>query len=160
MPGYTDFDLPLEMQREARVDLSLSRSGLRPIRWLINTALKDSDQTAAQIALTRTVLDSVKGVRVRGYDVNNEGLDDLAAIEDSVKQTMSALRRAGWRTLLTVHEEEQQIVVMQTGGNDIIEGLSIVVTNPQEVFYINILGELNPEELAQVANSFPVGKET
>lgn len=149
-PGYVDLSLPDRLQTSSSLSLTLGPTALIPVRWLISQAVESSDEAGEEAnKLTRAVLQAVKGVRIRMYDVDNNGELFDTAIDESV----ATLKQAGWQTLVKVNEADERVVIMQTGEDELILGLSVLVANPEEAVFVNIVGELQTDDVVMLADS-------
>lgn len=149
-PGYADLSLPGHLQASPTFRLSLGEIGLIPVRWFVSRAVANSDEAGEQAnELTQALLQAVKGVQMRVYAVENNGeLFDVA-----INESVATLKQAGWRTLATVKEADERVVIMQAGEDELIVGLSVLVVKPEEAVFVNIVGELKPDDVAMLADS-------
>ena len=144
-PGYAKLTTPAN----ALLSINVGRGGLRPVRWLLKQATESSDHgNKMPKRLLETVLQDLQGVQLRVYDVasNRQAFDK--AIADSV----AALKQQSWQTLMTVRDGDEQIAVLQYGDNDKIEGLSIMVSTPENAVFLNLIGPFDPSEILETAN--------
>lgn len=149
-PGYADLSLPDSLQTSSTFSLTLGPTGLIPVRWIIGRAVENSDETGEEAnRLTRAVLQAVKGVHVRVYEVDNNG----ELFDTAINESVSMLKQAGWQTLVTVKEADERVVIMQAGEDELIVGLSVLVVNPEEAVFVNIVGELKPDDVVMLADS-------
>ncbi len=149
-PGYADLSLPDRSQVNSTFSLSLGSVGLIPARWLVSHAVADSAEAGEGAKrLTHAVLQAVEGVQLRVYDVDNNSQLFDTAIDESV----STLKAAGWQTLVTVKEADERVVIMQAGEDEMIVGLSVLLSNPDEAVFVNVVGQLKPEDVVLLAGS-------
>lgn len=149
-PGYADLSLPDRLQTSSTFSLALGPTGLIPVRWFISHAVENSDEAGVEAdMLTRAVLQAVKGVRIRVYEVDNNG----ELFDTAINESVSTLKQAGWQTLVTVKEADERVVIMQAGEGELIVGLSVLVVNPEEAVFVNIVGEFKPDDVVMLADS-------
>jgi hypothetical protein len=87
--------------------------------------------------------------------VNVVGLDDdnRADIEKRAKKIRSELETQGWERIVTAQKDNQDVgVYIKTHGTNAIAGLTLVVMEgkKQQAVFINIVGDIKPEQIAQV----------
>ena len=75
-------------------------------------------------------------------------------LKDAIDETLVTLKRDGWQTLITVREEDKRIIVMQSVDKDTINGFSVLITTPENAVFANLMGQLKPESIALLADSF------
>ncbi|MGI9289143.1 MAG: DUF4252 domain-containing protein [Pseudomonadales bacterium] len=149
-PGYADLSLPDRLQTSPSFSLALGPKALIPVRWFVRHAIENSDEAGEEAnELARAVLQAVKGVRIRVYEVDNN--DEL--FDTAVNESVSTLKQSGWQTLVTVKEADERVVIMQAGEDELIVGLSVLVINPEEAVFVNIVGELKPDDVVMLADS-------
>jgi hypothetical protein len=150
-PGYAKLTLPSWLSTNTSVALNLGPRGLKPVRWVINRVLDASNQ---ELELSERiligVLDDLQGVRLRIYEVENNSQVFEQAIDDSI----ASLKQKNWQTLLSVQEDDKHIVVMQAEDEGLISGLSVLLSTPENAFFMNLVGQLNPQSIALIAESF------
>ena len=149
-PGYADLSLPDRSQVNSTLSLSLGSVGLIPARWLVSHAVADSAEAGEEAKrLTRAVLQAVEGVQLRVYDVDN----NTEMFDGAINESVSNLKAAGWQTLVTVKEANERVVIMQAGEDEMIVGLSVLVSNPDEAIFVNVVGQLKPEDVVLLAGN-------
>jgi hypothetical protein len=145
-PGQVDFGTMPSAAGRQFVEVNLQPN-------LISLAAKIVSKEEPQVA---ELLRNIKHVRV-----NVVGLDD--SNRGSVDQKMQAVRADlesnGWSPVVTVHDEggENVNVHIKTGKDDVIQGLVVtVIGNDNEAVFVNIVGEINPDQIAEIANRFDI----
>jgi hypothetical protein len=150
-PGYAKLTLPSWLSTNTSVALNLGPRGLKPVRWVINRVLDASNQ---ELELSERiligVLDDLQGVRLRIYEVENNSQVFEQAIDDSI----ASLKQKNWQMVLSVQEDDKHIVVMQAEDEGLISGLSVLLSTPENAFFMNLVGQLNPQSIALIAESF------
>lgn len=149
-PGYAKLTLPSWLSTNTALALNLGPRGLKPVRWMINRVVETSDQ---ELELSEriliNVLQDLQGVQLRIYEVEN----NRQVFEHAIDASVISLKRDDWQTLLSVREHDKHIVVMQSADEDIISGLSVLVSTPENAVFMNLVGRLNPESIAIIAES-------
>lgn len=96
------------------------------------------------------VLRGVKSIRI-----NVIGLDD--SNRTGLKKRMDAIRaqltEQGWERLVAVQEKDQDVgIFAKTRGEEAVEGIAVtVIDDKDQAVFINVVGDIRPEQLAQVA---------
>ena len=91
---------------------------------------------------TQTLLRSLEGVRVRIYEVDDDG--DTDRIVENFEHMGGKLRDDGWDPVMLVREEDElvQMYMKSTAGG--IRGLTIVSADDDEVVVVNVMGDIDP----------------
>ena len=149
-PGYANLTLPSWSSTNTTIALNLGPRGLKPVRWAINRVVAASDQeleVSERVLLS--VLQDLQGVQLRVYEVEN----NRQVFEQAIDDSMVSLRQDDWQTLLTAREDNKRIVVMQSGDDGLISGLAVLVSTPEEAVFLNLVGHIDPESIATIADS-------
>jgi hypothetical protein len=152
-PGYAKLTLPSWLSTNTIVALNLGPTGLKPVRWMIQRV---ADGSHKELELPERillgVLQDLEGVQIRVYEVEKNRQVFEQAIDDSI----ASLKQDDWQTVISVREDEQHIVVMQSGDEGMISGFSVLVSTPENAVFMNLVGQLDPESIALIAESFAV----
>jgi hypothetical protein len=156
-PGYTKLDLPSWSSTNTTVALNLGPNGLKPVRWMIKRLINSSDrQLDLPEQLILTVILDLQGLQLRIYEVE----DNRPVFDQAIDDAIATLEQGNWQTLLRVREEQNRIVVMQEGDDDMISGLSVLASTSENAFFINLVGQLTPESIAIIAESISASNQT
>jgi len=144
--GYVDFGTIPGASGRQFVEVNLQSN-------LISLAAKITAKHEPQVA---ELLRGIKQVRV-----NVVGLDDnnRETVEKKMQAVRGELESRGWSPVVTVrdHDEQNVNVFIKTGANDMIEGLVVtVMDNNREAVFVNIVGQINPDQIAEIANRFDI----
>lgn len=115
-------------------------------RNLISLVARLAEPHEAEVSNLLRGLESVRVIAV--------GLDDSnrAEIQERVKRVRAELDRLGWERLVTAQQKGDDVgVYLKLRHDEAVEGLVVTVIegNGQAVF-VNIIGDLRPEQLATV----------
>ena len=149
-PGFAKLTLPSWSSTDTVVALNIGPRGLTPMRWAINKAVSASDhelELSEQRLLA--VLQDLQGVQLRIYQIENNRQVFEQAIDDSIV----SLRQADWQTIIKVREDQKRIVVMQAENAGVISGFTLLASTPENAFFVNLMGQLNSESIAAIADS-------
>jgi len=123
---------------------------LKPLQWTVTRLVRASGHDLElSERLIVSVLQDLQGVQIRLYEVEKNRSVFDQAIDDSV----ITLKKANWQTLLSARDGDKRIVVMQAGDNELISGMSILVSTPENAAFVNLVGELTPESIEIIAKS-------
>ncbi len=146
--GYAKFDLPSRPPSFSGIALNVGPLGVKPLQWVIKQIENDLDaETEAPERILLGTLQEVQGVQLRVYQVR----DNRELYDQAVSATIESLNQDAWQTVLIVREDDERIVVMQSESEDVISGITIMVTSPEQAAFINLLGEFNAEQIASYA---------
>ena len=156
-PGYAKLTLPSWLSTNTAVALNLGPRGLKPVQWMINRAVNASDQELElPERILMNVLQDLQGVQLRIYEVEN----NRQVFEQAINDSIVSLKQQDWQTLLSVREDDKHIVVMQAEDKGLISGLSVLVSTPENAVFMNLVGQLNPESIALIAEGFDPSNQT
>jgi VCBS repeat-containing protein len=94
------------------------------------------------------LLETVKRVRVK---VGVPRSRDVESIRSTIEGAASQLEGLGWYRMVTVREDEELVYVMAREGDNVINGLTVMVHDgSDEVVLVNIAGEMDPELIAEL----------
>ena len=101
------------------------------------------------------MLHKLKGISVRGFD--SYGLD-LDAIRDRTSEMSSRLQADGWETIVKVRDEDEYVDMYLKTQNDVIAGMVVmVIDEDDDAVFVNIIGEIDPEQIGRLGNKFHFG---
>jgi len=141
-PGYVDFGELGAIFGEPTVQIAVGASLLNMIGSL--GASEDPDAAA--------LLKRLNGVRVNVYETT--GMADGAV--DYVKNVSSQLGRTGWESVVTVNSNEEQVRIFMKINGDKVEGITVMAVEEDEAVFVNVIGNINPDELSKVMDKFDV----
>ena len=94
----------------------------------------------------------LNGVRINVFEdieVSPEGVD-------FVKNVSKELRGMGWESVVTVNDGTEQVRIFMKIDGDVVHGITVMAVDETEAAFINVIGNLNPEELEKVMDNFDV----
>lgn len=148
--GAQEIKLPANLEKLAAkadetVDITLDGSLLKLAGRFLSG---DGDE-----AKTRKMLSRLESITVKSYEFSSEGqydMGDLDAIRAQVKG-------APWSRIVGVTSKkdgEKVDVYFKDGGNGNLGGILVLCAEPTELTIINIVGTLDPSELAGLGGHF------
>ena len=145
--GYIDIGQLMPSAKGQFVEVNLSTAMLK---FAARIVAREEPETAELIR-------GLKSIRV-----NVVGLDDSnrAATIEQIESVRRKLERQGWTKLVTVREknggDNVDVHVMQR-GEDTIDGLVVTVIDQKgEAVFVNIVGNINPDQIAKIADKFDI----
>ncbi|HEX7070875.1 MAG TPA: DUF4252 domain-containing protein [Rhodothermales bacterium] len=143
-PGYLDLRvIESWFDEEATIEVNVQGALLN----LVMEASRHEDEELAEM------IGKLKGVYVRGYDVT---ADEVAEISSRTGQLANTLRDRGWETVVRVREDDQRVHVFMRTQQDRIAGLVVMVVDPEETIFVNIVGEIDPADIGRIGGRFNV----
>jgi hypothetical protein len=147
-PGYVDFGALNSFSKEnTAVEVFLDEKILEKASICI---FNDADADMARMLV------KLKQFRVQNFDIEPAKLADLEAKTVEVSKKLEA---RGWSTLIKArdHEQESQTFVYIKWKGDKAQGLAIMNVEPgDEATFINIVGEIDPEQIRKLASKFDI----
>jgi hypothetical protein len=73
-----------------------------------------------------------------------------------VKTISSGLSQQGWESVVTVNSDDEQVrIFMKFNGED-VEGITVMALEEDEAVFVNVIGDLKPDELGRVMENFDI----
>ena len=149
-PGYADLTLPSWSTTNTALALNLGPKGLKPVQWAVNRAVRASNKDLElSERLAMSILEDLQGVQLRVYEVE----DNRPVFEQAIDESVALMQQEDWQTLLKVREDNKRIVVMHSLEGELISGLSVLVSTPENAIFMNLVGQIDPESVAMIALS-------
>jgi hypothetical protein len=129
--GFANLDSPGMNETDRSMSISLGRTTL----WFAAKFLDEEPETQA-------LLRSIDGVRIRIYEVDEDG--DTDKIADNFADMGGKLLDDGWDPVMLVREEGELTQMYMKSSVRGISGLTIVSADDEEVVVVNVLGDIDP----------------
>jgi len=142
LPGYVDFGDLSMTYGEPKITINLGGTMLNFVGMM---SASDSPETSEMIS-------KLKGIRVQIYSIEENADAAMSQFSD----TKSQLRSSGWEPIVQVNEDDEQVLVYMKAQDGKMEGMTVMVVDQEEAVFVNVIGQLNPAELAQVMDKFDV----
>lgn len=140
LPGFVDFGEMNSIYGEPKVNISIGGALL----GFVGALAKNEDPQAAAI------FSKLKGVRVSVYATGG----DAAAALDQVSRVKETLTTLQWSPVVQVNEEGEQVQIFMKMNGEVMDGLTLMAVDGKEAVFINVIGQLDPEELGQLMGRF------
>jgi hypothetical protein len=141
-PGYVDFGQLSDTFGEPSVEIAIGKGLLS----FVSAFTSSEDPEIADL------FSRLDGIRVRVFET--EQLADGAV--DLVKGVSSNLSSDGWESVVSVNSADEQVRIFMKLNQDVIEGITVMAVEPNEAAFINVIGFLDPAELARLMDHFDV----
>jgi hypothetical protein len=142
LPGYVDFgDLSLTYG-EPKITINLGGTMLNFVGMM----------SASESPETSEMISKLKGIRVQIYSIE----ENAEVARNQFGDTKSSLKSSGWEPIVQVNEDDEQVLVYMKAIDGHMEGMTVMVVDEEEAVFVNVIGQLNPTELAQVMDKFDV----
>lgn len=151
-----DIKLPASLDNladkaEESVNVTLDGSLLRLAARFI------SDKDDADAARVKRILAKLEGVYVRSYEFAEEGAYSRADV-DTVRVQ---LQRPAWSRIVGMRSRRSgrdADVYLKTPGDGQLGGLVVIVTEPRTLTFVNVVGSIRPEDVAELGGEFHIPK--
>lgn len=146
-PGYIDFFKYITVGAE---DSTVEVNIKGPLLKLAASILKGHDEAVSKL------IESVQLVNVHVYEVNEENREPFA---DSVKAIAQNLTDRSWEQLVTVKDGDENVAVFANmPSGDAIAGVVVSVSSGKEAVFINVVGNVAIESLAELGKQLNIPK--
>ena len=146
-PGYVDLDqFEGWFDEEPSIIVNIKGALLR----LVAEASRYEDPELADL------LYKLKAVQVRGFDLSYA---DFRGVERRTRAFAKTLDARGWDTVVLVRDDDDEHVHVHVRVDDgVIAGMMVMVvsTDDDESVFLNIVGEINPEQIGRIGRKFDI----
>jgi hypothetical protein len=78
------------------------------------------------------------------------------AAVDYIKTISSKLSQQGWESVVTVNSDDEQVRIFMKFNGENVEGITVMALEEDEAVFVNVIGDLKPDELSQVMDNFDI----
>ena len=145
-PGYVDLDqFEGWFDEEPSIIVNIKGALLK----LVAEASRYEDPDLADL------LHKLKAVQVRGYRL---GWADFKGVEQRTNDFAKSLQAKGWDTVLRVRDDDEHVHVHVRVNDGVIAGMMVMVVSldDDETYFLNIVGEINPEQIGRIGRKFDI----
>ena len=143
LPGFVDFGEMNSIYGEPKVNISIGGALL----GFVGAMAKNEDPEAAAI------MKKLKGVRVSVYSTEEVGAEAALSQVAEVKKWLTS---SNWEAIVQVNEDDEQVQIFMNLDGDKMNGLTLMAVDDEEAVFINVIGQLDPSELASVMDNFDI----
>ena len=141
-PGYVDFGELNSIFGEPTVQIAVGESLL----GLVSSLTASEDPDAAEL------FNRLNGVRVSVF----ESSQMAEGAVDHLKEVSAQLSERGWESVVTVNSADEQVRIFMKISEGMVQGITVMAVEDNEAVFVNVIGNLNPEELGKVMNNFDI----
>jgi len=142
LPGYVDFGDLSVTYGEPKLTINLGGTMLNFVGMM----------SSSESPETSDLISKLKGIRVQIYSMD----ENVDAARSQFSETKGNLKSSGWEPVVQVNEDDEQVLVYMKMDKGNMEGMTVMVVDNEEAVFVNIIGQLNPEELGRVMDQFDV----
>lgn len=142
LPGFVDFGEMTSIYGEPKVNISIGGALLK----FVGAMAHNEEPEAAAI------FSKLKGVRVSVYATDG----NASAALSQVATVKSKLSGGNWQPVVQVNEDDEQVQIFMNFEGDVMNGLTLMAVDSEEAVFINVIGQLDPDELSQLMDNFDV----
>ncbi|NND70177.1 MAG: DUF4252 domain-containing protein [Rhodothermales bacterium] len=101
------------------------------------------------------LLHKLKGISVRGFQT--DGID-MQSVRARTSTMSSRLKADGWETIVKVRDDDEFVdMYLKTIDSNIAGMIVMVINEDDEAVFVNIIGEIDPEQIGRIGQKFNVG---
>ena len=151
-----DIKLPANLDKlsakaEESIDVTLDGSLLKMAARFL------SDKDDPDVAKVKRIIAKLEGVYVRSFQFRDEGEYNRADVESVRAQ----LQPPTWGKIVGVRsrrEGNDVDVFLKLPASGQLGGVVIIVAEPRELTFVNVVGTIQPEEVADLSGQFHIPK--
>ena len=118
-------------------------------KHLIALAAKFVEQEEPEVA---KLLNGLELVRVNVVEVSDKNRENVS---ERIQRIRKSLDGQGWERIVTVQEKDEQVgVYLRTREDKALAGLFVMVMEGDEAIFVNIVGDITPEQIGVIAKRF------
>jgi hypothetical protein len=101
------------------------------------------------------LLHKLKAIQVRGFALRRSEFD---AVTDRANGLAKQLESDGWDTVVRVRDYDENVDIFVRVHDGAIAGMIVMAVSPDddETFFVNIVGDINPEEIGRIGRKFDI----
>ena len=143
MPGYVEFSDLSSIYGEPKVQINIGEKLLHFVAKMD----QEKDKEAAEL------FSKLKAVRVEVYNINNNTGPAIAMIDKVTRE----LQSRDWEPVVIVTDNNDRVRIFIKLNNNVIDGLVLMtVGNDDEAVFINIIGQIDPSQVAKVTKTLNI----
>ncbi len=145
-PGYVDFAaLEFFPGQDAKVEVSLKA----PLLSLLSSLISHEDVHAG------AMVSQLERVMVKVYSTANRDVDQIAT---AMNITAEMLDQNDWDRIARVRDGGDHVDVYFRLSEDgsLIHGIAIMVVEPSETVFVNIVGDISAADISALSNHFQI----
>jgi phenylalanyl-tRNA synthetase beta subunit len=100
----------------------------------------------------KLLLRELDGVRVKIFEISG----DVDAVAAKLRELSATLQSQNWDPIVRVKDEGEQADILVRVSAETIQGLVVLVLDDKEAVVVNVIGELQPELLAEALTALDI----
>jgi hypothetical protein len=143
-PGYVDFKaLGISGDQEPMVEVNIKGSLLR---LLAGSEMSDDPELGP-------LLKRLLAIRVETYELDSLSAGDYKKTADRVAKVLEG---RGWETIVSARERGERAKVCIKTQDSRIVGLFVIAVERDEAAFVNIVGEVDPDEIGKLGHDLDI----
>lgn len=142
LPGYIDFGDLTSAYGEPKISINIGGTMLQ----FVGLMSGDSNPETAKM------FSALKGIRVFGYNTDA----DPSVAREKFSEVKSSLKSNGWEPVVQINEENEQVLIYMKLNGSVMDGMTVMTVDDEEVMFINIIGQLDPSQLGKVMDGLDI----
>lgn len=82
--------------------------------------------------------------------------NDPGVAREKFSEVKSTLKNKGWEPVVQVNERDEQVLIYMKLKDSVMEGMTVMTVDEEEVMFINIIGKLDPRQIGKVMDGFDI----
>lgn len=121
---------------------------------LLKLASKFMQDSKADQAAAKEILNMIKGVYVKGVEFDQ---DNQFTAQD-VEALRQQLQAPGWSRIVGVRSKRdgENVEVFMMHNGDVIQGIGVLLSDSKKLMVVNVVGPLDPEKISQLVGRFGI----
>lgn len=139
--GFASFssgDLP-GLQKDTSISLGPT---------VLRFAARHSDEDPA----AQAILKAIDGIQIKVFTLEQSA--DRVALAAALNEDAAGLDE-NWQPIVRVNEPDSTVHILLKQSDDAILGLAILAVDDEELVFVNVMGELSPDMLAELGHALP-----
>ncbi len=145
-PGFVDIDgFSAWFDESPTVEVNIKGALLR----MAAAATRDEDPMLA------AMLTKLRAIQVRTFRYRPALRERLTSRTEGLARRLA---ESGWESIVRVRDEDENVDMFLRSAGDRVLGMMVSVVNPaeEEVVFVNIVGEIDPEEIGRLGSRFDI----
>ncbi len=145
-PGYVDFEnLDFFKNIEKKIEVSIKG----PLLRFVSKAAEKEDPELSQL------LDNLKLIKVDVFPMDKITTSEVESI---INRISKELESKNWERMVRVKEAKQRVEIYNQFIGDQLSGLVVMSVSEDEAVFVNIIGNIDPDQLGKLGNKFGIPK--
>lgn len=143
-PSYIDFNqFDFFKNHEKKVEIYLRPSILK---FAAKAALKEDPELS-------NLLENIKLISVNVFQIDDKNIQDIKIIINDVSKK---LKSKNWENVVSVKDKKDYVEIFTQIDKDKFSGFVIMAVNGKEAVFVNVVGDIRPEQLEKLSGKFNI----